>query len=411
MRILFLTGISIVLMFSACKHDMPNEKPKLDFLYTADALTVTISGTAIDKDGNIKNMIVDWGDSLAETLVLNETGYVQKSHHYSAPGNYTIVITATDNSNESSTQTFVTDLKFNITSLEGVKPGIFKTSAKEFLVLTLNLHTYQEKNQEEKINLIIDAIGMMDIDFVLFEECAQLKTASIVEGIIREDNMALILSKGVAAKYGVEYSFVWDWSHYGFDNWEEGVAVLSNHPLINTDNRYISTNTSKTSITSRKTIYGSYSFSATERLNMFDAHTHWRLTETDEEQNNQVKKLKLMVDEKEQMVNGSKVMTLIGCDLNGNPTSDYPWSEGYNTMVANNKYVDSYLKIYPDANTKPSLSIHNTVEGDFPGRIDYIFMKENPYLELMDSQIIFTNQVIGRVSDHYGVITKFRIID
>ena len=111
-----------------------------------------------------------------------------------------------------------------------------------------------------------------------------------------------------------------------------------------------------------------------------------------------------MVVEKESLAPG--VLSFVCGDFNGNPTSDYPWSEGYNTMMRASDYSDSFLEIYPDANRKPARSIYNTVGGDLPGRIDYIFMKKNARFKVVDSQIIFTNDVVGNVSDHYGVLTK-----
>ena len=77
--------------------------------------------------------------------------------------------------------------------------------------------------------------------------------------------------------------------------------------------------------------------------------------------------------------------------------------------MADNIYQDTFLEIYPSANDKPTQSIYNTIGGDYPGRIDYVFMKENSRYEVLESQIVFTEEVIGRVSDHFGVLTK--IID
>jgi endonuclease/exonuclease/phosphatase family metal-dependent hydrolase len=159
---------------------------------------------------------------------------------------------------------------------------------------------------------------------------------------------------------------------------------------------------------SRKVIYASCQ--ATGGLfNVFSAHTHWRLSLSDEEQNNQIKKIKLMVEEKDS--SAIDAVSFVCGDFNGNPTSDYPWSEGYNTMMGTNDYSDTFLDIYPDANQKPAQSIYNTIGGDLPGRIDYIFMKKNPNFKVIDSQIIFKNDVVGIVSDHYGVLTKVMIIN
>lgn len=411
MKVNFIISITLALSLFGCKDDAPNEKPKLDFSFSISALIVEIKGSAIDKDGKISMLEISWGDSFTDKLYQGDFSAITKSHHYSAPGSYKITITAVDDSGESNIQDFSVVINYATTSLDGIKQSIFKSSGKEFLILTTNLHTYQEANQKEKLNLIIDVIGMMDIDFILFQECAQNKSSQIVDGIIRNDNMALLISKGVAEKYGVTYNYIWDWSHYGWDVWEEGVAVLSKHSLVDNASRYISTSNSTSSITSRKVLYGSYAVLSLGRVNIFSAHTHWRTSVNDEEQNNQIKNIKLMVVEKEQPIIDNKVISFVGGDFNGNPTSDYPWSEGYNTMMLNNNYLDTFLEIYPDANSKPAQSIYNTIGGDLPGRIDYIFMKANPYLKVMDSQIIFTEQIIGRVSDHFGVLTKVKYIE
>jgi maltose 6'-phosphate phosphatase len=404
-----LAALLILLVTGCSKNPEPaNQKPILNITHFTDGLKVTITGTVTDSDGTITDLTLDWGDKKTNTLSGSELAVIEAIHTYSDPATYNIIITAHDNAGDSTTRTITVAMDFKETSLEGIKTSMFKTSGNEYLLLTVNLHTYQEAQQNEKFNLITDVIGKMDIDFIAFQECAQNRYAAITEGIIREDNMALIISKRIKGKYNVDYNFVWNWSHYGWNVWEEGVAVLTKHPIIQYEDRYISSYTGTGSILSRKVIYASCQ--ATGGLfNVFSAHTHWRLSLSDEEQNNQIKKIKLMVEEKDS--SAIDAVSFVCGDFNGNPTSDYPWSEGYNTMMGTNDYSDTFLDIYPDANQKPAQSIYNTIGGDLPGRIDYIFMKKNPNFKVIDSQIIFKNDVVGIVSDHYGVLTKVMIIN
>jgi len=400
----------LLLLFYSCAKDPEsgNQKPNIAINPQTDGLKITLKGAITDPDGSISNVIVYWGDQKSEYLIYTDFASLEVSHIYPDPANYIINVVAFDNKGDSTEHSFAVNIDFKETSLEGIKQSMFKTSANEYLILSLNLHTYQETQQNEKFNLITDVIGKMDIDFIAFQECAQHKSAAFTTGIIREDNMALILSDRLKAKYNVGYTFVWNWAHYGWTVWEEGVAILSKHPLINSEDRYISTYTGTSDITSRKVIFGSYQTS-NGVFNLFSAHTHWRLTETDEEQNNQIRKIKLMAAEKWALTSDS--LAFICGDFNGNPTSDSPWSEGYFTMMQNNEYTDTYLHANPEANNKPAQSIYNTIGGDFPGRIDYIFMKNNPHLTVIDSQIIFTSDCVGRVSDHFGVLTKVRFND
>ena len=408
--VLFCGILIVLLSFSGCDKEQPsgNQKPQIAINPVNEGLQVSLNGAVTDADGSISNVVIYWGDDKSEYLMYTDFAALEVSHIYPDPATYTIKVVAFDNENDSTVGSFSVDVDFKETSLSGIKESMFKVSEKEYLILTLNLHTYQEIRQSEKFNLITDVIGMMNIDFVAFQECAQNKSAATISGIIREDNMALVVSDRLKTKYNAEYNFVWNWAHYGWTVWEEGVAILSRYPLINSEDRYISTFTGTSDITSRKVIHGSYQ-TPDGIFNLFSAHTHWRLTESDEEQNNQIKKIKSMAAEKWALTSDS--LTFICGDYNGNPTSDYPWSEGYNTMMQNNDYTDTFLNIYPGANNRPAQGIYQTIGGDFPGRIDYIFLKNNPHLKVIDSQIIFTNEIVGNVSDHFGVLTKVKYSD
>ena len=398
----------LMLLFSCTENIVVNEVPELNISHQINALEVTISGNAIDTDGTVHELLIDWGDNYLIKLINEDFSNINKSHSYAEPSNYIITITAFDDTEDSIVLSIPVTVDYKNISLETIKETMFKTADNEYLILTINLHTYQENAQEEKFKMLTDFIGQMDVDFIALQECAQHKSSVIVNGIIREDNMALIITNKLKESYNTNYNLTWEWAHYGWDVWEEGVAILSKHELLETEDRFISSNTTATNITSRKVIYGSYQIPQ-GRINLFSAHTHWRLSETDEEQTNQMKNIKQMVDEKETL--NSTLVSFVCGDINSNPTSEYPWSEGYNTMMLNNEYLDSFLEIYSDANNKPAQSIYSTIGGDFPGRIDYIFMRENSHFRIMDSQIIFTSDVLGKISDHNAVITKIAYIN
>jgi len=396
--------IFIILFLGCGKSPNPaNQKPVLLISYVADGLQLTLQGGATDANGKITALTIKWGDHTVSKFVNNDFTQLAINHTYYTPDAYNIDITALDNDNDSTVQRISVSVDFNETSLNGIKQNMFKTSGSEYLILTINLHTYQETSQNEKFNLITDVIGLLDIDFIAFQECAQNKASVITEGIIREDNMARIISNRLKQKYNADYNFVWNWAHYGWDVWEEGVAVLSKHPLLASEDRYISTATETNSINARKVIFGAYQIPE-GNIHVFSAHTHWRTSLTDEEQNRQIEHIKTMVAEKESL--NSDALSVVCGDFNGNPTSDYPWSEGYNNMVKDAVFQDSFLAANPGANTKPAQALYNTIGGVLPGRIDYIFLKNNARLHVVDAQIIFTDAIVGKVSDHFGVLTK-----
>ncbi|MBS4058391.1 MAG: endonuclease/exonuclease/phosphatase family protein [Bacteroidales bacterium] len=396
------------LLITGCtkEKDSINQKPTLAFSGVADGLKLTLTGTSSDKNGKVIKLKIDWNDAHTDVFENNDFSHFNISHAYLNPGNYQPIVTVFNISGDSAflMKDFAVD--FHETSLAGIKETLFKASADEYLILTVNLHTYQESSQNEKFQLITDLIGKMDVDFVLFQECAQHKSSAIAHGIIRVDNMAKVISDRVKQSYGIDYQYVWDWSHYGWEVWEEGLAVMTRYPIVASDSRYISVSTSKNSITSRKTVYATCQLSD-RQINLFSVHTHWRTSLTDEEQNQQISRLKEMVVEKEAAFGGAG--SLVAGDFNGNPTSEFPWSEGYHGMMNGNEYTDALLNVYPEANNIPPLSAYYTIGGTLPGRIDYVFVKNSLNASVMDTQIIFTDDVIGRVSDHFGVLTKIRL--
>jgi len=386
-----------------------NMKPIINLTDSVNNLEVNLIGSLEDEDGEVVKLEINWGDNLYTNKTDIDFSNILESHTYTEKGSYNIEIKAIDNLGDTTMKLINVTTNYPVADLSGIKETMYKKSENEILILTLNLHTFQETNQEAKLYLIADLIAKMDVDFVAFQECAQNTSSEIVDGILKKDNMALLISNIIKEKYSVDYKFVWNWAHYGWNVWEEGVSVLSKHQIIDTDNRYISTSNTTSSIDSRKVIYAACNLPNFGQINIFSAHTHWRKSESDQEQNNQIKNIKAMVVEKENLNPATNQISIVCGDFNGDPTSSSPWSEGYFTMIGNNEFKDSFLEIYPTANQIPRQNTFNTIFGSNPGRIDYIFIKNSTNFTVLDAQIIFTKNIIGMVSDHYGVITKIKM--
>jgi len=278
--------------------------------------------------------------------------------------------------------------------------------ANELTVLTLNMHTYQESDQDVKFDTIVQLIAEQDVDVIAFQENAQHRNAAVVYDNIRSDNMCIVITNRLKTYYGLDYYFTWDWAHYGWNEWEEGIAVMAKYSLAASDSTYVSTAASTGDITSRKVIYGRFFIPGLNiNLNFFSTHLHWRTSVGDTEQNNQVTNVKAFATSK---LAGAD-LTIVCGDYNSQPTETDPvWSEGYTTMKAGGEYLDTFLEFNPAANNMPENSIYDTVKGAYPGRIDYIFMRTNAAFGVVSSQIIFTPSILGEVSDHYGVLTRIR---
>ena len=149
----------------------------------------------------------------------------------------------------------------------------------QIVVLTLNMHTYQETEQDRKLQTIAEAINELNPDIIVLQECAQNRSSKIVEHHygkdIRADNMALLLVNMLQTKFDKNYFYFWDWSHYGFDIYEEGTAVLSKYKLSEESSKYISRSHDQSFWKSRKVTMIQTEIPGIGKINVFSAHMGW----------------------------------------------------------------------------------------------------------------------------------------
>ena len=112
-------------------------------------------------------------------------------------------------------------------------------------ILTLNLHCYQEENQDTKFSQIAKAIDDLDIDVVCLQEVGE----QWANGNGDWDSNA---AKVIRDRLRQHYHLHTDWSHLGFDRYREGIAVLSRYDFLMTDAGYVSSSHDVYSIDSRK---------------------------------------------------------------------------------------------------------------------------------------------------------------
>ena len=79
-------------------------------------------------------------------------------------------------------------------------------------LLTLNYHSWQEKNQVEKIKYLASVIKEKQYDVVTLKEVSQSINSSYVKSIIKEDNFAMLLIKELNKFDEYKYNFIWDYS-------------------------------------------------------------------------------------------------------------------------------------------------------------------------------------------------------
>jgi maltose 6'-phosphate phosphatase len=267
----------------------------------------------------------------------------------------------------------------------------YSASHEPLKVMILNLHCYQEDNQDFKFSQIATAINDLDVDVVCLQEVAELWNDGKGDW---NSNSAKIINDHLNSPYHL-YT---DWSHLGFDKYREGVAILSRYPLLKQASKYISGSHSAYSIHSRKVVMAQVNVPYMGLVNFFSAHLSW----WDDGFSEQFNKLSEWArDNQTEAVNA----TLLCGDFNITVGS-----EGYSLVVGANVYDDQFLAVNDQGAFEKIFKVNDAhwqhyLADDY--RIDYIFMNKASELHIVSGKVLFTEEDYGRVSDHCGYFMTF----
>lgn len=258
-------------------------------------------------------------------------------------------------------------------------------------ILILNLHCYQEQNQDKKFTVIAKAIDELAVDIVCLQEVAENWNDGQGDW---ESNSARIINERLPKPFYLHH----DWSHLGFDKYREGVAILSRHPLSNQDSGYVSDSHDIYDINSRKVVTAQISIPYIGFINVFSAHLSW-LEGGFEEQFLRLREWA------EDIKRDDTNATLLCGDFNITAGSN-----GYQQVVKSGGYEDQYLAVNKQGVFDKIFRVNDTHWQDLLAddyRIDYIFMDNNNTLRATSAKVIFTDEDYGRVSDHCGYLMTF----
>jgi maltose 6'-phosphate phosphatase len=267
----------------------------------------------------------------------------------------------------------------------------YAASHKPLKILILNLHCYQEEDQDAKFSQIAKAIGELDIDVVCFQEVAEFWN----EG--RGDwpsNSANIINRRLKKPYHL-YA---DWSHLGFNKYREGVAILSRFPLLHPESSYVSESDDPYNIHARKIVMAQIEAPHIGLLNIFSVHLSW----WEDGFQNQFDRLRQWADSKQtKQVLG----TLLCGDFN-----IAAGSRGYRHVIDSHEYEDQFLAANAHGAFEKIFRVNDAHWSNHPAddyRIDYIFMNKNSGLFVTSGRVLFTPEDYGQVSDHCGYLMTF----
>jgi len=255
-------------------------------------------------------------------------------------------------------------------------------------LLTLNCHSWIEEHPIEKMKILAETIKEKSYDVIALQEVNQSIDAESVDGRIKKDNFALVLLEELK-KLGVnEYSLVWDFSHFSYTVYEEGVALLTKHPIVEKNSFFVSQSEDPKNWKTRK-IAGITIRFQDELLRFYSCHLGW--WEDEEEP------FKEQLDQLYRMASKDKRFFLMG-DFNN---AAHIRGEGYDYILSKGLYDTYQLAKQTDDGITVAGKIAGWDENKHDLRIDYIF--SSVPVEVNQSFVIFNEKNKPVISDHFGV--------
>jgi len=267
----------------------------------------------------------------------------------------------------------------------------YKISHDALKVLILNLHCYQEPQQDEKFWQIANAIDELNVDVVCFQEVAEHWNNGYGDWA---SNSANIINQRLKQAMHL-YS---DWSHIGFDKYREGVAILSRYPLLDPQSRYVSNSHDVYNIHSRKVVMARIELPYLGAVNIFSAHLSWW-------EDGFQQQFQRLCEWSRNLMNQNVSTTLLCGDFNITAGSI-----GYREVVQHYQYEDQFLAANAQGLFEKIFRVNDPHWRDYPTddyRIDYIFLNKDSELCVTSAKALFTDRDYGQVSDHCGYLMIF----
>ena len=262
-------------------------------------------------------------------------------------------------------------------------------------LLTINTHSLEERDCNKKLIVLAKTISEEIPDIIALQEVNQTRSAKKLsinpfvnnKYLVCEDNYVASLLKELE-KFGVLYYCVWLPVKVGYDKYDEGLAILSRLPILDTDDFLISDCNNYFYWKTRR-ILGIM----TEAGWFYSIHMGW-WKDKEEPFQKQWKRLNKHLKTK-------KNVWLMG-DFNSPADTA---KEGYELILS-----DGWYDSYKAAKSKDSgFTVEHQIDGWRENktnkmRIDYIFSNFNA--DILSSKVIFNNTNRSVISDHYGIIIE-----
>ncbi|MGL6115496.1 MAG: endonuclease/exonuclease/phosphatase family protein [Cetobacterium sp.] len=250
-------------------------------------------------------------------------------------------------------------------------------------LLSLNCHSWQEKNQLEKIKYL---------EKTILEENFQIVALQEVSKKIGDETMDFyrLLSKELKGYHGF-----WDFSHIGYSIYEEGLCIFSKYPIIARESFYVSKDTNTNNWKSRKIVKVTLEVNG-NKVDIYSCHMGWW--------NDEEEPFKEQCDRLLEKIKSSENISILMGDFNNDGNVS---GEGYDYLLSKGLY-DTYTLA---KNSDEGITVLGEIDGwenSFERKRMDLILSTKP-LEVEYSKVIFNGKNKKIISDHFGVNIQIRL--
>ena len=255
-------------------------------------------------------------------------------------------------------------------------------------ILTINVHAWLEKNQMEKIDILAKAIAEKQYDVIAMQEVNQLMNNPVIFDDIRQENYGWVLLEKLQEYTDTDYYYHWSNSHIGYGKYDEGLAIITKHKLLDVDEFYCTRAQSVNTITSRRINSATIEYKG----QIMEFYTcHMNLPTNQEEK---------MADNIQTILKRSQTdnLKILMGDFNTDAINS---PEDYKMILSQGLYDTYTMAKEKDSGITVGGNIDGWSKSKEEKRIDYIL--SNKEIKVKSSKVIFNGENHPVVSDHYGL--------
>jgi maltose 6'-phosphate phosphatase len=254
-------------------------------------------------------------------------------------------------------------------------------------ILTLNLHTLQEKEIEKKNKIIANFINEREVDIIFFQEVGQISEDPIYTNNIKTSNQLLSIFPKLKRKYNYDYRY----KKRGFDKYDEGLAIVSKYPIIYSDSYYLSKSKDYYNWQTRTALLVNVDING-QQVDLITTHLGW---------DSESEKLDSQLANFLNVINPRHISICAG-DFN------VPYNSSYIKKIKETGLIEASDLAGIDPTKNPTfpgiLDAAPFLKTALDHQIDHIFVNK-PY-KVNKYEVVFKEE---RVSDHYGVYAEIEI--